>query len=84
MKDIESSGAANVSIKDIDDDLLKVTDEDRNGDVMANSLVKSCTSIWILDSGCSHHVCLIHMRERHEALSCWETKQAVVFWVWEQ
>ncbi|CAL9000129.1 unnamed protein product [Prunus brigantina] len=40
----------------IDDELLTVTDEERNGEVLANSLGRSFISVWVLDSCCSLHV----------------------------
>lgn len=50
MMNAESSSAAN-------NELLTVTDEERKGKVVANFSGKSSTSVWILDSGCSYHVC---------------------------
>ncbi|KAI5338940.1 PREDICTED: Retrovirus-related Pol poly from transposon [Prunus dulcis] len=58
MKDAKSSGAINVSTGcETDDELLTVMDEEHNGEVVAHSLGKSSTSVWILDSNCSFHVC---------------------------
>lgn len=58
MKDTESLGAANVSTScDTNDELLSVTDEYRDEEVVTNSLGRSSTSIWILDSSCPFHVC---------------------------
>lgn len=58
MKNAESSSATNVSTGyDTNDKLLMVTDEKSGWEVKAHSSGKSSTSIWILDSDCSFHVC---------------------------
>ncbi|CAL2265203.1 unnamed protein product [Prunus armeniaca] len=53
-----------------DDKLLMVTDEKRNGEVLANSLGRRRS--------------LIHMKKGKVATFRWETKQVVKFWTWEQ
>lgn len=50
MKNFESSSATN-------DELLTITDKEHKGKVIANSLGKSSTLVWILDSKYSYHVC---------------------------
>lgn len=58
MKDCESSGAAKVLTGcDTNDELLMITDEKCNREVMKNSSDEGSTSLWILDSSCSFHVC---------------------------
>lgn len=50
MKNAESSSATN-------DEFLIVTDEERYEEVVANVSHKRSTSVWMLDFGCSYHVC---------------------------
>ena len=40
-----------------EDELLVVTEEEHNRGVVASSSGESSTSVWILDSGCSYHLC---------------------------
>ena len=52
----KAGSSAHVCDEDTCDELLTVTDES-NGEVMASSSCKNSSSSWILDSGCSYHVC---------------------------
>ncbi|CAL9006211.1 unnamed protein product [Prunus brigantina] len=57
MKDAEIQAQINVSTGyDIDEELLTVTNEECNREVMANFSSEGSTSIWILDSSCLFHV----------------------------
>lgn len=50
MKIAKSSSISN-------DELLTVTNEECNWQVVGNSSGKGSTSVWILDSRCSYHMC---------------------------
>lgn len=80
----ESSSTTNVSIGDIDDELLTITEEN-NKEVVESSSCESCTSIWILDFRCSYHVCSNKMMfDTNEAKKASKSmlgdKQHVIFW----